>query len=411
MSGGAALDYDPFSQEAMTNPQPLYKRLRKERPIYKLPQYNAWAVSRFEDVWKLFRERTRFTEAEGQVFAREILEAPLAETPPKPKLTPLDLFNNLDPPLHTQVRRAMAGSLDFGAVDEFEPALRAIVRQRLDLLAEKGRLDLNGEFASYVSAGAACHVVGLDAAQAAETISLVNRSVARAPGRSGITEDGWAAIAEINARLKAVVTQRRTGNIPGDSRMIDGLIAAKLPGRGPLTDDEIALQLVSILIGGTESLPKVIAAGFRELANNPAQRAAIAADPVGRAAAAFEEMTRLFAPAQWFGRTLKEDGEVCGEHMRAGERVLLLTASANRDEREFADPDVFKWDRLMRRVVAFGMGPHLCIGMHIARLEGRLIIEETLKRFPDFTVDEAAGHYAVSEFQIGWARLPIVVKH
>jgi len=167
--------------------------------------------------------------------------------------------------------------------------------------------------------------------------------------------------------------------------------------------------LVSILIGGTESLPKVIAAGFRELANNPDQRAAIAADPEGRAVAAFEEMVRLFAPAQWFGRTLKEDGDVCGEQMRAGERVLLLTASANRDDREFADPDIFKWDRPMRRVVAFGMGPHLCIGMHIARLEGRLIVEETLKRFPHFSVDEAAGEYAISEFQIGWMKLPIVV--
>lgn len=410
MSHSAVLDYNPFSLEAMTNPQPLYRRLRDEAPIYKLPQYNAWAVSRFEDVWALFRERTRFTEAEGQVFARELLEAPLGETPPAPRLEPLDLFNNLDPPVNMLVRRAMMGALDFGVIDEFEPMLRDVIRQRLDVLEAQGRLDLNGELASYVSAAAACHTVGMATSEAAEVISLVNRSVARAPGRSGITEDGWAAIGDITGRLKATVTARRVGNIPGDPRMIDGLIGLRLPGRGPLNDDEIALQLVSILIGGTESLPKVIAAGFRELANNPEQRAAIAADPAGRAVAAFEEMVRLYAPAQWFGRTLKEDGEICGAHMRAGERVLLLTASANRDDREFADPDVFKWDRPMRRVVAFGMGPHLCIGMHIARLEGRLIVEETLKRFRHFTVDESAGEYAISEFQIGWMKLPIVVK-
>ena len=96
--------------------------------------------------------------------------------------------------------------------------------------------------------------------------------------------------------------------------------------------------------------------------------------------------------------------------MRAGERVLLLTASANRDEREFDDPDSFRWNRPMRRIVSFGMGPHFCIGIHIARLEGRLIVEELLRRFPDYAIDEAAGERAVSEFQIGWVRLPIVVR-
>ena len=84
-------------------------------------------------------------------------------------------------------------------------------------------------------------------------------------------------------------------------------------------------------------------------------------------------------------------------------------ASANRDAREFADPDTFQWDRPMRRIVAFGMGPHFCIGIHIARLEGRLIVEELLRRFPDYAIDEAGGERATSEFQIGWVRLPITV--
>ena len=117
----------------------------------------------------------------------------------------------------------------------------------------------------------------------------------------------------------------------------------------------------------------------------------------------------MFGPAQWFGRTLKQDAVIAGTAMRAGERVLLLTASANRDAREFADPDTFQWDRPMRRIVAFGMGPHFCIGIHIARLEGRLIVEELLRRFPDYAIDEAGGERATSEFQIGWVRLPITV--
>jgi len=403
------LAYDPFSIEAMTDPYPFYRRLRREWPAYPLPHYKSWAISRFEDVWSLFLDRERFTEAEGQVFAREQLLAPLTAVPVA-SLDPLAIFNNLDPPVHGQVRRAMGASLMPAAVTRLEPALRRVVGERLDLLADKGRMDVNLELASHVSAAAACHIVGLSPADVPDVITLVNRSVARRPGEPGMSEDGWAAVAELNAMLAAAVARRRAGDVCGDPRMIDGLIAMRLPARGPLSDTEVAQQLISILIGGTESLPKVIAGGLLELWKAKDQRAQVATDPAGNAAPAFEEMIRLCAPAQWFGRTLKVDTDILGQKMTAGERLLLLTASANRDEREFDDPDDFRWNRRMRRVVAFGMGPHFCIGIHIARLEGRLIVEELLRRFPDYELDETAGVRAVSEFQIGWVRLPVIVR-
>ena len=402
--------YDPFSIEAMTDPQPFYRRLRQDWPAYPLPHYHSWAISRFEDVWSVFLDRVRFTDAEGQVFPREQLLAPPPETVPEASLDPLAIFNNLDPPLHSEVRRAMGGSLMPGAVSGYEPMLRGIIRERLDLLEETGRLDANLELASHVSAGAACHVVGLPASEIPGVITLVNRSMARKPGEPGMSEEGWAAIGELNAMLEALVARRRTETIAGDPRMIDGLIAARLPGRGPLTNEEIGHQLISILIGGTESLPKVVSGGLVELWRAKDQRAQIAADPAANAARAFEEMVRYCAPAQWFGRTLKVDAEIAGQKMVAGQRLLLLTASANRDEREFDDPDSFRWDRKMRRVVAFGMGPHFCIGIHVARLEGRLIVEELLRRFPNYELDLDAGERAISEFQIGWVRLPIILR-
>lgn len=410
MSVDLAFRYDPFSRDAMTDPEPLYRRLRADHPVYPLPQYRSWALSRFEDVWHAFLEQDLFTEAEGQVFSQELLTAPPGDTVPVPKLVPLDLFNNLDPPIHGMIRRAMGSSVLPGAVAKLEPMLRELVRQRVDALIETGRMDINHDLASHVSAGAACHLVGLAQNEVPRAIALVNRSVARAPDRPGLTEDGWAAIGEIHGLLKHQVMQRRQGSVPGDPRMIDGLIAARVPGREPLNDDEIAQQLISILIGGTESLPKVIAGGLRELWRRPDQRAAIAADPRAHAAAAFEEMVRMFAPAQWFGRTLKRDAVIAGTPMRAGERVLLLTASANRDEREFDDPDTFRWNRTMRRVVSFGMGPHFCIGVHVARLEGRLILEEILSRLPEYEIDESASVRATSEFQIGWVKLPIIAS-
>lgn len=410
MTGEVPFQYDPFAPDAMADPEPFYRRLRAEHPVYPLPQYRSWALSRFEDVWGAFLEHDLFTEAEGQVFSKELLSAPAGDKVPEPKLVPLDLFNNLDPPIHGIIRRAMGRSMLPGAVAKLEPMLRELVRKRVDLLIETGRMDVNLELASHVSAGAACHLVGLAQREIPNAISLVNRSVARAPDQPGITADGWAAIGELHGLLKHQVQQRREGTVPGDHRMIDGLIAAEIPGRGPLTDDEVAQQLISILIGGTESLPKVVSAGLRELWLRPDQRAAVAAAPAANAATAFEEMVRMFAPAQWFGRTLKRDAVVAGTPMKAGERVLLLTASANRDEREFGDPDSFCWNRQMRGVVAFGMGPHFCIGVHVARLEGRLIVEEVLRRIPDYEIDETGGERATSEFQIGWVHLPIIAR-
>lgn len=406
-----AFRYDPFSHDAMTDPEPLYRRLRADHPVYPLPQYRSWALSRFEDVWQAFLEHNLFTEAEGQVFSQELLTAPPGDWVPAPKLVPLDLFNNLDPPIHGIIRRAMGRSMLPGAVAGLEPMLRELVRQQVDALVEAGRADVNHDLASHVSAGAVCYLVGLAQNEIPNAIALVNRSVARAPDKPGLTDDGWAAIGEIHELLKHQVVQRRQGSVPGDPRMIDGLIAAKVPGRDALTDDEIAQQLISILIGGTESVPKVIAGGIYELWKRPDQRAAIAADPRANAPVAFEEMVRMFAPAQWFGRTLKQDAVIAGKPMRAGERVLLLTASANRDEREFDDPDTFRWNRTMRRVVSFGMGPHFCIGVHVARLEGRLILEEVLRRLPEYEIDEAASVRATSEFQIGWVKMPIIASH
>lgn len=402
--------YDPYSLEAMSDPLPLYRTLRRDWPVYPLPHYHSWAVSRFEDIWTVFRDRERFTDCEGQVFPKEQLEAPLPASLPCEGLKPLAIFNNLDPPLHTKVRRALHAALLPSAVAALERMLREAIRERLDLLAESGCIDVNRDFASYVSAAAACHIVGLPQSDIPEVIVLVNKAMSREPGQSGMSQAGWAAVGELKARLTALAAQRRKGPIAGDVRMIDGLAALMLDGRGPLEDDEIAQQMISILIGGTESLPKVIAGGLLALWEHPDQKRAVASDPRAHAALAFEEMVRYCAPAQWFGRTAKADTEIAGQKICRGERLLLLTGSANRDEREFDAPDEFRWNRKMARVVAFGMGPHTCIGINIARLEGRLLLEELLLRYPDYELDVSRGERAISEFQIGWVRLPMMAN-
>ncbi|WP_297492578.1 cytochrome P450, partial [Acidocella sp.] len=175
----------------------------------------------------------------------------------------------------------------------------------------------------------------------------------------------------------------------------------------PLTDQEIAVNLIGILVGGVETVPKVVAAGMLELARRPEQLAEVRADAGAHAPLAFEEMLRFNAPAQWFGRTAKNRVTIGGVTLERGQRAILLIAAANRDPREFADADEFIWNRKARRMLSFGVGPHFCIGIHLARLEGQIMLRELLTSLGDYTVHPEEGEWPVSEFQLGWAKLPI----
>jgi cytochrome P450 len=137
-----------------------------------------------------------------------------------------------------------------------------------------------------------------------------------------------------------------------------------------------------------------------ELAAAPAQRRAIAASPARNVAVAFEEILRYCAPAQWFMRTVKEPVTIAGQKLEPGQRILTLLAAANRDEREFEEPDKFVWNRAIKRHLAFGHGLHSCLGVHLARLEGRVMLEEILARIPNYTITDAVR--TPSSFQWGY---------
>jgi cytochrome P450 len=397
--------YDPFSLAAMTDPTPFYEELRERFPAYYMPQYDAWAITRYADVWSGFLDSVHFSEAEAQVFAREQLEACNHGVAPPPVMEPLAIFNHLDPPLHTRFRQAMAAPLLKGSVTRMTPQILALIHDRLALLRDRGTFDLNTDFAGYVSAGAVCLLTGVPLSDVPEVVRLIGEAMAREPGQPGFAEKGMAAIGQLIGKLMEIVARRRAGK-GEEIRLVDALLHAKLIDR-PLTDQEIASNLLSILIGGSETLPKIFAGGLLELARRPDQLAAVQAAPDARANSAFEEMLRYNAPAQWFGRTVLREHELAGAKLRPGQRVILLIAAANRDWREFDDPHAFRWDRKARRMLSFGIGPHFCIGIHLARLEGQLMLREFLKTVGRFEIDPHVGTWAVSEFQIGWTHLPV----
>ena len=399
--------YDPYSDAARRDPHTLYPVLREEYPAYYMPEYDAWAVSRYGDVWDAFMDSRNFSEAEGQVFAREQLLVHHRGAPPPMKLDPKSMFLFLDAPYHTKFRQALAAPFLKGNVGKLEPAITALIQRRLDEVLAMGTFDLNGDFASYISVGATAILTGLPVEDSGHVIELVNRMVARDPDRPGVRPDGLVARAEIIEWLKETIRRRRRDEGEA-SRVVDPLIHGDMIGR-PQTDDEIATDILAILVGGTETVPKVLSGGLLELQKHPDQLAAVRADVDANAPIAFEEMLRFNAPAQWFGRTAKNPVEVAGVTVEPGQRVILLIASANRDPREFADPDAFIWNRKARRMLSFGVGPHFCIGIHLARLEGQIMLRELLRRTKDFTLHPEQGEWAVSEFQIGWTRLPITV--
>jgi cytochrome P450 len=404
-----AFTYDPFSIEAMSDPLPLYSVLRDVGGPYRLERYHAWALSRFADVWDVFTDLENFSIIEGPIFDVSVIAASYHNAgPPQPPLDPMPGFHSLDPPLHTQLRQALSGPLRPRPVSELERDVRMLARRRLDELIPQGHFDVRGDYAGPVSAGVMCLIVGLPVESAPAVQELANASLRRAAGRPGLTEEGLRARAQLDALLADVVRSRRGGVGNTSEGIIDRMLTARFDNR-LLTDDEIVIQIRAIVSGGIETVPKVVAAGLLELWNHPEQRLQVGCDPE-RCAIAFEEMVRFGGPLQWVGRTLVRDRVVARTPMRAGERVVLLIASANRDEREFANPDEFRWDRPMPRHLGFGQGHHYCIGTHVARLEGRVLLGELLARVPEYEVDVARLDRTPSEFQIGLAQMPLIVK-
>jgi len=397
--------YDPFAPAVMEDPLPFYNVLRDEFPAYWLPQYEAWAISRFEDVWTVLTERDgRITTTEGTLMFQEQLCVSNGGVVPAPSYDPLAVLSYTESPIHEELRQAVGPPLRPAPVRRLEGFVRDQARIRLDELIPQGRFNVNSDYAGVVAAATMCLLFGIPLDHAASVRDAV---LASSPGAqdSRLQAEAYQHLSELVAE---VVRARRAAGADGEYPLVDGLIHYRLDGR-PLGDAEISGSvLATILFGGAETLPKVVAHGLMELWCRPDQRRAVAADPAN-CATAFEEMLRYCAPAQWFTRTVRHPITIAGQELGVGHRIFPLLMSANRDEREFDAPDEFRWDRRITRHLAFGQGQDFCIGSHLARLEGRILLEELLARVPEYEIDVANAVRPPSSFQWGWRVMPIVV--
>lgn len=216
--------------------------------------------------------------------------------------------------------------------------------------------------------------------------------------------DAFDAMVELRGYLESAVATHRSGRSEIDG-VLAAFCAAEVAGQ-KLSDGQVAAQLSTLVVGGTETLPKVFAGGVLQLARHPDQRSRLVSDPT-RIPNAFTEIARMEMPTNFLARTLARDVVLHGERLREGQGVLFLYRSANRDVREFLDPDRFDIDRRSPRTLSFGHGTHACLGQQVARLEGRVMLEELLRAIPSYQVDESAVVPARSDFVAGYLSMPI----
>jgi cytochrome P450 len=397
--------FDPFGAEEKANPLPFHKVLRDEFPAYFIEEYEAWAISRFDDVWNLLNDSERITTTEGTMLFQEQLRVSNAGVVPAPCYEPLAVLSYTESPVHEELRQAVGPPLRRSAVRRLEELIRSWARARLDELIPRGRFNVTSEYGGVVAAATMCHMFGIPLSDAEDVRDAV---LVCDPSNQDVAAQG-AAYGQLTALVTDVVRHRRADGADGSVPLVDGLITYRLGGRA-LSDEEISGSvLATILFGGAETLPKIVAHGFMELWRDPDQRRQVAADPAN-CATAFEEMLRFCAPAQWFTRTVKQPVTIAGQELGVGHRIFPLLMSGNRDEREFDEPDTFRWDRPIARHLAFGQGQNFCIGNHVARLEGRILLEELLARVPEYEIDDDQAERPASSFQWGWRTVPMIVS-
>lgn len=388
------IDYDPFSEAIIDDPYPVYRRLRDEAPAYYLEKYDAWALSRFEDIWNACMNAKAISVARGTTGAQLLT-----------KVQPVSpMIASMDPPDHTRLRTAFRPFFAPAGMRKLEPAGTQIVRDALDAMLERGGGDLVEDLGMRIATKMASLITGFPREDGEMLYGLVQRFMGREEDVIGMTEDGLAAMGEMAGYFTGVAARRRAQGTEG-AHPLDVLIEIEIGGR-KLGDEEIASHMIMLLIGGTDTFPKVFANLALRLFENPDQRREIVRDP-SLGPGAFVEGVRIDMPTQFLGRTIVRDMEFHGESLRAGQALIFLYPSANRDEREFENPDTFDIHRKLLRVLSFGHGTHACLGIHSAKLEGRLALEALLASAPEYTLDLDAAERHRTEFVQGFAKLPV----
>jgi cytochrome P450 len=387
-----AVYWDPYRPDFWMNPYPVFRRLREEAPLYRNEQHDFYAISRFSDVQQGLTDKDTFSSARGDVL--EYIKATMD--------IPSGMFIWEDPPLHTVHRGVLTRVFTPRRMNDLEQKIRAYCVRCLDPLVGAGRFDFISDFGAEMPMRVIGMLLGIpeedqEAIRNKADVSL--RTEAGKPmdvARASYTGQGFEEY--IDWRVKH----------PADDLMTELLQVEFQDETGTkrkLTREEI-LIFVNVLAGaGNETTTRLIGWAGKVLSDHPEQRAMLVEDPA-LIPNAIEELLRYEPPGPSVARYVTRDVEIHGQTVPAGSVMLLLIASANRDGRRYPDGDRFDVHRQGPPHFTFGRGIHACLGSALARVEGRVALDELLKRFPAWTVDLDNAKMSSTSTVRGWDTLP-----
>jgi len=389
------VSYDPYDRQIDADPYSVYQRLRHEAPLYYNEEYDFYAVSRFDDVQRGLIDRETFSSARGSVL--EFIKANI-EMPPG-----IVIFE--DPPLHDIHRGLLSRVFTPKKMIALEHKVREFCARVLDPLVGAGRFDFVADLGAQIPMRTIGMLLGVPESDQEEARNLADASLRTDPGKPmEVAADNIG-----QADFFSDYIDWRTTH-PSDDLMSELLFVEFEDETGTtrrLTRDEV-LMFVSVVSGaGNETTNRLIGWMGKVLAEHPAQRRDLVGDR-SLVNNAIEELLRFEPPTPHVARYVARDVTLYDEIVPAGSAIICLTGSANRDEHKYDEPDRFDIHRTIRQHLTFGYGIHFCLGAALARLEGRVALDEVLSRFPEWDVDWDNARRAPTSTVRGWDSLPVV---
>ncbi|TDD67150.1 cytochrome P450 [Actinomadura darangshiensis] len=388
------VEFDPYSDVFRVDPYPTYAKLQQEAPVYRNAKLGFWAISRYRDVTAALRDPTRFSSINGPLLD------PAMWGPGAHKVLS---FSAMDAPRHTVMRALAAPVFGPAKVATLEPEITRITRSHLAPALERGSFDFVTDLAAKVPMDVISELLGVPPGERERTRELANLAADRPLGSRDVPPEGAAALMELVEYLRGLIDERQRR--PRED-LTSALIAARIEGR-PLTEEEVTACLVLLIAAGNETTTRLLAAAWYWAWRNPDQRAVAFSH---RTDDWISETLRYDGPVQYVLRTTTQEMEVADTAMPQGARVMLLLAAANRDPDAFTAPDRYDLTRDTRRAIAFGLGPHFCLGAPLARLEARVVLGELAAQVRDYDIDAGRAQPVFTTNTRGFSSLPTTVK-
>jgi cytochrome P450 len=384
--------YDPYDFEIDADPHPVWKRMRDEAPLYYNERYDFYALSRFADVEPALVDWDTYRSGKGSVL--ELIRANI-ELPPG-----IILFE--DPPIHDLHRGLLSRVFTPKKMNAIEPKVREFCARSLDPLMDGDGFDFIADLGAQMPMRTIGFLLGIPEG---------DQEAIRDRLDAGLRLESGEAPTEVQSGEGEIFAEYIEWRVdhPSDDLMTEMINAEFEDETGTvrrLTRDEILLYVNMLAGAGNETTTRLVGWTGKLLAEHPDQRRELVEDR-SLIPNAIEELLRYEAPSPVQSRYVARDVEHHGHKVAEGSVMVLLNGSANRDERRYPDADRFDIHRSIGHHLSFGYGIHFCLGAALARLEGRVALDEVLKRFPEWEVDWEHAKMARTSTVRGWESLPV----